>query len=319
MIPIVALIAGFVFVVKGADWLITGASSLARRLRVSDYFIGLTVVAFGTSMPELSVNLYAGLTGSSDIAIGNIIGSNTFNIWVILGIAACIWPLAIAKSTVWKEIPFSLLAAVLLGAVANDALFEGAGHSTIGRIDAFVLVCLFIVFLYYLISGCRNNDGNGAPDETGVLDYRRTFIHIGAGLAGLVIGSRWVVDGAEYIALRLGVSETFIGLTIVGAGTSMPELATSVMAARRRNSDIAVGNIVGSNVFNVFFILGVTALIRPLPVDARANADMLVLIAASLLLFFFMFIGKRHLIDRWKGIAFLVMYAVYLVFLVRRG
>ncbi|MDD3642000.1 MAG: calcium/sodium antiporter [Candidatus Krumholzibacteria bacterium] len=319
MLPIAGLIAGFVLIVKGADWLIAGSSSLARRLRVSDYFIGLTVVAFGTSMPELSVNLYAGVTGSADIAIGNIIGSNIFNIWVILGIASCIWPLAITKSTVWKEIPFSLLAAVLLGAVANDALFEGAERSTIGRIDAFVLLSLFIIFIYYLISGCRSSEEPGDPDTVGALSNRRTLMLIGAGLAGLVVGSRLVVDGAQYAAMKLGVSETFIGLTIVGAGTSAPELATSVMAAYRRNADIAVGNIVGSNIFNVFFILGVTGLIRPLPVDSRVNADILALVAASLLLFFFMFMGRRHLIDRWKGLAFLAMYAAYLVFLVGRG
>jgi cation:H+ antiporter len=185
-----------------------------------------------------------------------------------------------------------------------------------------VLILLFVVFIYYLVSGCRNPDGqpeSDPQDRARAAGLHRILLLVGAGLAGLVIGSRLVVNSAEEIALKLGVSDTLVGLTIVGAGTSMPELATSAVAAFRRNSDIAIGNVVGSNIFNIFFVLGATALIRPLKVDVRANADILVLVAASLLLFFFMFVGRRHLISRRKGIAFLAMYAAYLAFLLKRG
>jgi cation:H+ antiporter len=315
---ILLLLVGFILLIKGADLLVTGASALAKKIGVSDLVIGLTVVSFGTSTPELLVNIFASIQGNADIAIGNVIGSNIFNILLILGISSLIYPLTVSKGTVWKEIPFSLLAAVLLGALVNDVLFDQGSSSMIGRIDGFVLLAFFGIFMYYV--ACMPKDESDDQKIAVVsMSFLKSLVLVVLGLLGLVFGGKLVVDSAVAIATRFGLSQSLIGLTIVAAGTSLPELATSAVAAYRKNSDIAVGNIVGSNIFNIFFILGVSALIKPLPVLASVNIDMLVLIATSLLLFFFMFTGKRRTIDRWEGAIFLFLYAAYTAFLIKRG
>ncbi|MCU0639722.1 MAG: calcium/sodium antiporter [Candidatus Krumholzibacteria bacterium] len=314
------LVVGFLLLVKGADWLVSGSSTLARRMGVSELVVGLTVVAFGTSAPELFVNIFASAQGNAGIAIGNVLGSNIFNTLLILGVASVIYPLAVTKGTVWKEIPFSLLAVLVLGALANDALFDHADSSCLGRIDGFVFIAFFAIFLYYIMSiakvtGHPPGDGAGEAD----CSLSRSIIRVTAGLASLVTGGKLVVDGAVGIATHLGISETLIGFTIVAAGTSLPELATSAVAAYRKKPDIAIGNIVGSNIFNIFFILGISTLIRPLPVTAQVNFDIFVLAGASLLLFFFMFIGKKHHLEKRNGIILVLLYLTYLAFIVKRG
>ncbi len=303
---------GFVLVIKGADLFVNAASAVARRLGVSDLAIGLTVVAFGTSLPELAVNVTASIQGDTGITIGNIIGSNIANILLILGISGLVFPLAVTQGTTWKEIPLSLLAAVLVGIMANDRFIDQSPASVLTRIDGLVLLCFFVIFLYYSVTIARRVEGieSGLPQEAASLG--KAVLSMGLGFIALIVGSKWVVDGAVKLALSLGVSETAVGLTIVAVGTSLPELATSVMAAYRKNPDIAVGNVVGSNIFNIFFILSASALIRPVPFAPRTNIDIGVLLVASSLLFLWMFTGKRRTLDRWESGVFLVLYAGYL-------
>jgi cation:H+ antiporter len=298
------LIIGFVLLIKSADWLVVGATALAKKLGVSDLVIGLTVVAFGTSMPELFVNIFSSIQGNTEIAMGNVVGSNIFNILLILGVASLIRPLVVTKGTVWKEIPFSLLAALVLGVLANDVFFDRSSPSVLSRIDGLVFISFFAMFMYYIFSISRGRESR-SPDKESKTGIFRLSALVACGLCGLAFGGKLVVDGAVAIAVRLGVSQSLIGLTIVAAGTSLPELATSAVAAYKKNSDIAVGNIVGSNIFNIFWVLGVSCLIRPLPISAQTNADLLMLIGTSLFLFFSMFIGKRRTIDRWEGAVFL--------------
>jgi len=320
MMIYVLIIAGFALLVKGADLLVEGASSIARALKVSDLVIGLTIVAFGTSTPELVVNVFAAVKANADIAIGNVVGSNIFNILIILGLSSMIFPLIVTHGTVWIEIPMTLAAAVLLGLLANDYLLTHSGFQGLSRIDGLILLVCFAVFSYYVfrISG-KEQDRIDAASETKRISMKKTILMIILGLAGLFVGAKFVVDGAVALATALGVSQSLIALTIVAAGTSLPELATSVVAAYKKNSDIAVGNIVGSNIFNIFFILGISALIRPIPVQSKSNIDIGVAVFASLALFVVMFSGKKGVLDKWEGFLFVVSYVGYLVFLIMQG
>ncbi len=315
----VLLVLGFALLIKGADFLVNGSTLIARRLNVSDLLIGLTVVAFGTSTPELFVSIFAGIKGTAPIAIGNILGSNIFNTLLILGIASVIFPLTVTKGTVWKEIPLTLLAAVLLGVMANKHLVLG-GLSRLSRADGLVLLVFFGLFTYYVLRMAGRAD-NKPRDQSAAPPCKlaKPLLLVGAGFAALFIGARLVVDSAVSLALSLGVSESFVGLTIVAAGTSLPELATSVVAAAKKNCDIAVGNVVGSNIFNIFFILGLSATIKPLPFQPANNIDIAVAVLASLLLFIFMFSGKKRSLDRWEGAILLAVYVSYVAFLVMRG
>ena len=276
--------------IKGADYLVTGASSLAFKLGIAPLVIGLTIVAFGTSAPELIVNLLASFSGNTDIAIGNILGSNIVNILVILGVSAIIYPLTVRKSTVWKEIPFALLAVVVLAFLASDALIDGAATSWLTRIDGLILISFFAIFLYYIV-GIAKQSPEDTLEKPADLSLMRSGLLILVGLIGLVVGGKWIVDGAIVFAQSLGVSQALIGLTIVAIGTSLPELATSVVAAYKKNTDIAVGNIVGSNILNIFWILGISAFITPLPFAPVMTIDILVTLFASLLLFLALFVG----------------------------
>jgi len=316
---ILLLIVGFALLIKGADYLVEGASSLAKRYKISDLVIGLTIVAFGTSAPELIVNIVSSLQGDSEIAIGNIIGSNIANIFLILGISAVIFPLTVAKGTTYKEIPFSLLAALLVFFVVNDALIDGQQLSVITRIDGFVLLSFFVIYMYYVFGIAQKRD---VAEETAALKIRpiwMSIIMLLGGLTALTIGGKWVVDSAVSIATALGVSQSLIGLTIVAIGTSLPELATSAVAAYKKKCDIAVGNIVGSNIFNVFWILGLSGVINPLPFQPRSNPDIFMAIFASFMLFVFMFIGTKHRLDRWQGVLFILIYIIYIIYLVIQG
>ena len=314
LLPILYLVLGLIVLIKGADLLVDGAVSIARRLRVPDLVIGLTVVAFGTSSPELFVNLLASFKGSTDIAVGNILGSNIANIFLILGVCALIHPLSVTRGMVWKGIPFSLLAVLVLGLIVNGPLIDGAGEANITRSDGLVLLCFFIIFLYYSFAVATEVPGLEAHTPTKQHRLSVALLLVAIGLTGLSLGGKWIVDGASAIALQLGMSQVVVGLTIVAVGTSLPELAASAIAVRKGNVEIAVGNVVGSNIFNIFLVLGISASVKPLPFPAGGNFDIMVVTVASLLLFLFMFTGLRRSLDRWEGAIFVLAYASYIAF-----
>jgi cation:H+ antiporter len=319
MLTYFLFLLGFVLLIKGADFLVDGASAIARRFNISDLVIGLTVVAFGTSTPELFVNIVASARGNTDIAIGNVLGSNISNVFLILGISAIIYPLSVSKGTVWKEIPFSLLAVITLGLMANDQVIDGDGSSLLTRIDGLVLLAFFTIFLYYSFSIAKAIEGLDEHVPAKATSFVKSILLVIAGLIGLTLGGKWIVDGAVTLAKSFGMSESLVGLTIVAVGTSLPELATSAMAAYKKNVDIAVGNVVGSNIFNIFFVLGISATMKPLPFQTKSNLDIAVVTVSSLLLFLFMFTGKKRSLDRWEGIVSLFLYGGYIAFLIIKG
>ena len=317
---IALLIAGFVLLVLGANFLVDGASSVARRLGVSDLVIGLTIVAFGTSAPELLVGAVAAVQGTTDIAVGNVLGSNLFNILAILGLAGVIRPLSIQQSTVWKEIPLGLLAAVLIAILGNDMFIDGQGRSVLSRGDGLVLLSFFVIFIYYVVgmAGKTRQDRSGESGRVFSMPVALGLLVLGSGM--LALGAKWVVDSAVVLATEMGVAQSVIGLTIVAAGTSLPELATSAVASFKGKADVAVGNIVGSNIFNIFLILGVAATIHPLPMGAYANFDIAAVVLASLLLFVFAKLGFRyHQLERWECAILLALYGTYLYILLAQN
>jgi len=316
ILTIILLVAGFIFLIKGADLLVDGASSLAKRFGISSLVIGLTIVAFGTSAPELIVNIFASIKGNTDIAIGNILGSNIANILLILGVSAIIFPLAVKRGTVWKEIPLSLLAVIVAGIMANDILIDGGKFSGLTRIDGLIFLSFFIIFLYYTFGISKAQSGDEVETKIKLTSLPLSIFYILVGLFGLTLGGKWIVDSAVSIASSLGVSQALIGLTIVAVGTSLPELATSAVAAYKKDTDIAVGNVVGSNIFNIFWILGISAVINPLAFSPLLMRDVAVTIGATFLLFAFMFIGKRNILQRWQGAGFVLLYVVYVVAIV---
>lgn len=313
-------VVGFIFLIKGADILVSGASSIAKRYGLPDMVVGLTIVSFGTSMPELIVNVMSSLQGESELAIGNVFGSNVANLLLILGITALICPLPIKRNTILTEIPFSLIATLLVGFLANAALIDNRTELYISRTDGGILLFFFVLFMAYIYNIARTNKDEVLPEDIETeMTIGKSVLYIILGVTGLFLGGKWVVDGAVQIAQTLGMSESFIGLTVVAVGTSLPELVTSVMAAYRRNIDIAVGNVVGSNIFNLLWILGVSALISPLPFDVVSNSDIVMMILASTLLIITIPLGRKNTIDRWNGIIFLTVYVGYIVFLIQRG
>jgi cation:H+ antiporter len=312
----ILLVIGFVLLIKGAEFLVDGASAIAKRLNVSEIVIGLTIVAFGTSTPELVVNVASAIKGTAAISFGNIIGSNIINILLILGIAGLIFPIQTEKNTIWREIPFSLLAAIVLLILCNDLLLSQTSNF-LSPGDGLILLVFFIIFIVYTF-GIPKIESRDEP-EVKSLSISKSVTFISAGLAALLIGGQLVVTNAIELASNLGLSEKLIGLTIVAIGTSLPELFTSAIAAYKRKPDIAIGNIVGSNIFNIFFILGITASISPLPFDTVLNIDILFLIFISFILFFTMFTGKKRTLDRWEAIVLLFLYAGYTAYLIIRG
>lgn len=312
---IILLILGFGLLIKGADWLVDGASALAKKHKVSDLAIGLTIVAFGTSMPELIVNTFAAWQGHSDIVFGNVIGSNNFNLFIILGLAGLITPIMVKSSTVWKEIPLSFAAAVLLFAMANN-FFIGS-NSGLSRLDGMLLLAAFGFFLYYVYKQLRT-DEVAIDVGTNTFSQTKIWVFIVLGLAMLIGGGRLVVVNAVKMATSMGISQTIIGLTIIAAGTSLPELVTSVVAAVKKKNDIAVGNIIGSNIFNIFLILGVSALIKPVSYNPAFNRDLYILGIGTLLLFLAMFSGGRKKLDRWEAALLLLIYSGYTAFLIHQ-
>ncbi len=318
MVYFLLLAAGFFPLIYGANLLVDNASSIAKRYNIPNIVIGLTIVAFGTSAPELVVNVFSAVSGNTGLALGNVIGSNIFNVAAILGIAAVIYPLTVKSGTTWIEVPLALLAGLLVFIMANDRLIDQSDNSVITRIDGIILLVFFIIFLVYNFQMIRKGDYS---EELEVKDRRPLIaaLLIIAGLLLLVVGGRMIVYSAVKLATLWGMPERLIGLTIVSIGTSLPELATSVVAARKKNTDIAVGNIVGSNIFNIFFILGTTAVLAPVPFQPAAQVDILVNILVSLLLFAFIFTGKGRRVERWEGVIFLVVYLIYAGFLISQA
>lgn len=325
LLPILFLVIGLAILLVGAEALVRGASSLARRLGVPALVVGLTIVAFGTSAPELIVNLFAATKGTTDIAIGNVIGSNIANILLILGLAAIIRPLTVKSSTVWKEIPLALLAVVMVFVMGNDIALDKQSSNILTRTDGLALIGFFIIFLYYNFGLVTLNKQKGVKktksdkEEGAAYSIPISLLLTFAGLICLFYGGKLLVSNAIAIAQLAGLSEALIGLTVVAVGTSLPELATSIIAARKGEADIAVGNVVGSNIFNVMWILGLTSTIAPLPFSATALNDVLVSIAVTFMLFIAIFIGTRHQIDRWQGALFVVLYLAYTTTLIIRG
>ncbi|MFB9053948.1 calcium/sodium antiporter [Formosa undariae] len=308
------IIAGFISLIYGANWLVDGATSLAKKNNVSDLVIGLTIVAFGTSAPELVVNSVASFNGLSDIVFGNIIGSNNFNLFIILGIAGLIYPITVQSSTAWKEIPISLLVTLLLFVLAND--FYRSQTPEISRVDGAILLVGFICFIYYVFSQLKQ-------DKTEVVTYKEKSNYkiwglVLVGISGLVIGGKLVVDHSIDVATELGVSQKIIGLTIIAAGTSLPEFVTSIVAAFKKNSDIAIGNVIGSNIFNVLLILSVSAFVGPIKYNPNFNQDLFILMGGTVFLIIAMFTGKRKKLDRWEALILLSFYLVYTTYLVAK-
>ncbi len=319
ILSILLFIFGLGLLIAGGESLVRGASSIAKKLGVKPIVIGLTVVAFGTSMPELVVNIFSAINNTPDIAIGNVIGSNIANILLILGICALIAPLKVQKNTTWKEIPFALLAVTLIFIMGNDIFFNGGTQNILTRSEGLSLIAFFIIFLYYTFGIAKKQGEAEEPSSSKTYTWILSLLFTLGGLGLLIGGGKLLVDSAITLATLAGLSEALIGLTIVAVGTSLPELITSIIAVRHKQDDIAIGNIVGSNIFNVFWILGFTATLRPLPLIAGASFDILVSMVATLLLFGFMFIHSKHTLNRWQGSVFIFIYAGYVSFLIFRG
>lgn len=314
ILPSIFVLLGFVLLIKGADWLVSGASALAKKYNISDLVIGLTIVAFGTSAPELVVNSIASFNNLPDIVLGNIIGSNNFNLFFILGIVGLISPIVVQNSTVWKEIPISFIAAVALLFLAKISFFESSPYLT--RIDATILLTMFGIFLYYIFLQLKSNELEVEKVEVNFTNIK-IWTLIAVGLAGLVLGGKLVVDNAVELAKMIGVSEKIIGLTIVAAGTSLPELVTSVVAALKKNSDIAIGNVIGSNIFNILLIISISSFINPIAYSVKFDFDIYFLLGGTLFLFIAMFTGKRRKLDRWEALILLIAFILYTVYLIR--
>lgn len=321
-IAVLFLLIGFGVLIKGADFLVGGASSIAKGYGVSDLAIGLTVVAFGTSLPELIVSLFSALDGKNDASFGNVIGSNNFNLMLILGLSGIIFPLVVQRNTVRFEVPLSLGTAILLYVLVNDHLFFGADvENKLSRTDSFILLCGFSAFLFYVYLTMKKQEAT-VPEVVTATTTMRTgaaLFMVIVGLTMLVSGGKTVVDSATGIAQYFGLSQRLIGLTILAAGTSLPELATSAVAAYRKNTDIAIGNVVGSNIFNILFILGVTGAISPIPFSTSMNFDIYVLLIATVFLILFMFTLHKNKLDRWEAALLLLGYFGYTAYLISLG
>ncbi len=311
----IVLIAGLILVIKGADFLVDGSSAMAKRFNIPEIVIGLTIVSMGTSAPELIVNIFSSIQGKNEIVLGNIIGSNIVNGMFILGVSALIFPLVVKKNTVAKEMPFNIAAVALLYGFANFSL-KNINSPVISRFEAFLLLLMFAVFMYYVYTLTKNNKEDSL--EIHKMPLYLSFVLIIGGLAGLLIGGKFTVDSAVNIAQFMGVSEKLIALTIVSIGTSLPELATSVVAALKKKPDIAVGNVIGSNIFNILLIIGISGMINPIKYLPVFNIDLAILFTVSILIIIFMFTGKKHHLGRFEGGILVVGYILYITYLLVR-
>ena len=324
----ILLLIGFILLVKGADYFVDGSSSIAKKLRVPSLIIGLTIVAFGTSAPEASVSITAAINNQNGMAIGNVIGSNIFNLLMVLGASGIIKPLIVEKSMLSKEFPFLLLISIILVTLSLDTLFFNSTINTIGRIDGLILLILFGFFLYYLISSALKNRNESYFEDESSIDIDTVNIKVIEksdsiiksilisiiGICAVIFGGNLVVNSASNIATNLGISEQLIGLTIVSIGTSLPEFVTSVIAATKGESDLALGNVVGSNIFNILFILGASSVISPLTVDYKLIIDGIIMILSTLLVYFYAY--RKNNISKLESLSLLVFYLLYLGYLI---
>jgi len=314
----ILLIVGFVLLVKGADFFVDGASNIARLLRIPAILIGLTIVAFGTSAPEATVSIIAALEGSADVSMGNVVGSNIVNITLIIGAAAFLYPIKVENEMVKKQIPFTLMSSVVLLILMSDIVLQGLNVNLIARSDGLILLIFLSIFMYYIFEVALKSrkDSEGEESSTDVTWGKNTLITI-LGLAGVIVGGQLVVSNATTIAYTLGMSETLVGLTIVAIGTSLPELVTSIAAARKKESEIALGNIVGSNIFNILLVLGASSVITPLAFDAKVFMDVFIMIALTVILLIFS--RTNYTIGKREGLSLVALYIIYLVYIIIRN
>ncbi|WP_252312450.1 calcium/sodium antiporter [Sinobaca sp. H24] len=314
----VLLLVGFALLIKGADYFVKGASRIAENLQVSPLLVGLTIVAFGTSSPEATVSITAALEDNAGVALGNVVGSNIFNITFVIGLTALIAPLKVEAETIRKEIPFTLLAGIALLILMSDAVLQTASTNIITRSDGFVLLLFFAVFLYYIFEVARRDRSAQTAQETtdGKVWGKYIFLTI-LGLAAIIFGGDLVVGSASEIAVSFGMSTTLVGLTIVAIGTSLPELITSVTAALKKEGGIAIGNIVGSNIFNIFFVLGAASAVSPLAVDSKVFFDIILMIILTVVLL--VFSRTSYTIGRKEGVTLAVAYILYMIYIIIRN
>jgi cation:H+ antiporter len=322
---ILLLIGGLILILLGANGLTDGAASVAKRFRIPPIVIGLTIVAFGTSAPELTVSVSSALKGSADIAIGNVVGSNIFNTLMIVGCTALFAPIVITRNTLRKEIPLCILSSIVLLICANDVFLDKASENILNRVDGLLLLCFFVIFMGYTFAIASKPATIEQPAEHPVIEeeteikslpWWKSILYIIGGLAALIYGGQLFVDGATGIARNLGVSESIIGLTLVAGGTSLPELATSIVAALKKNPEIAIGNVIGSNLFNIFFVLGCSASITPLHLSGITNFDLFTLVGSGILLWLFGLFFAKRTITRIEGGMMILCYVAYTVVLI---
>ena len=310
LVPLLLLAVGFVALILGANWLVNGATSVGIRAKLSPLIIGLTIVAFGTSLPEMIVNVFSCAKGSPGLAIGNIIGSNTMNILLILGVSSMIWPVDVSRVSIRRDIPVGFLATLAITLMANY-FFTGQA-CTINWVEGLIL--LLMGFAYLLLTMLKKDPKEDSDDTQEAMPWGKTILAIVAGIAGLWLGGELVSRNAQILAKNWGMSESTIGLTVVATATSLPELITSIVAALKKNSGIAIGNVLGSNILNIFMVLGVSALITPLPFDPMMNKQLMILFAANVLMLLFVFTGKGRKISRWEGALLTLGYVGFMWF-----
>ena len=322
---ILLLIGGLILILLGANGLTNGAASVAKRFHIPPIVIGLTIVAFGTSAPELTVSVSSALKGSADIAIGNVVGSNIFNTLMIVGCTALFAPIVITRNTLRKEIPLCILSSIVLLICANDVFLDKASENILNRVDGLLMLCFFVIFMGYTFAIAskpatieQQAEHPVIEEETEIksLPWWKSILYIIGGLAALIYGGQLFVDGATGIARNLGVSESIIGLTLVAGGTSLPELATSIVAALKKNPEIAIGNVIGSNLFNIFFVLGCSASITPLHLSGITNFDLFTLVGSGILLWLFGLFFAKRTITRIEGGVMILCYVAYTVVLI---
>ncbi|MBF0432719.1 MAG: calcium/sodium antiporter [Fibrobacteria bacterium] len=318
MVTYLLFALGLFLLIKGADWLVDGASAIAKRFGIPELVVGLTVVAFGTSAPELIINIIASIRGNAEIAVGNVLGSNIANILLILGVSALLFPLKVSKTTAKYELPFSLAATAVTGILAHNFFF-GNEQCSLNRLDGIGLLLLFFGFWYYtyrlskpsMLASKSNKNSTTKKEQYSPIPKSLFFILLGVGC--LFLGGKWVVEGAVSIATAFNISEGLIAITLVAVGTSLPELATSIAAARKQKSDIATGNAIGSNIFNLLWVLGLSSVIRTLPYAKTSDIDIVANIITGLIMLACILPGKKLMLGRKSGLLFLLLYATYII------
>lgn len=310
LLPLFLLLVGFAALILGANWLVNGATSVGIKAKLSPLIIGLTIVAFGTSLPEMVVNIFSCIKGSPGLAIGNIIGSNTMNILLILGVSSMIYPIDVSRISIRRDIPAGFIATFAITLMAND-FFRGTS-GTINWIEGLVLLAMGFGYLYLTFK--KNDDNPEPPDTQESLPWGKTILQLVLGIIGLYIGGELVSRNAQTLAISWGMSESTVGLTVVATATSLPELITSIVAALKKNSAIAIGNVLGSNILNIFMVLGVSSLITPLPFDSKMNQQLMILFAANAIMLTTVFTGKGRKISRFEGFILTLGYVGFMLF-----